>query len=166
MTNRQKIFTIYVFSLASLLIWISAIFLAPFLNYFSQKGSEFIYAVFSPVCHQISERCFFVFGFPLAVCTRCLGIYLGCFLGMILYPIIHGFSSTAVPKLKLFFLFTSPIAVDTLGNFFSIWNTTPWLRFTIGFIWGVILPFYFISGLADAFLNKKHLVIPIENKLE
>jgi hypothetical protein len=40
------------------------------------------------------------------------------------------------------------------------------LRFTIGFIWGVILPFYLVSGLSEAFQNKKHLVISIKNKLE
>ena len=166
MTNRQKILTIYGFSFACLLLWLIAIFLAPFLKSFSQTGSDFLYSVFSSVCHQISERSFFVFGFPLAVCTRCLGIYMGCLLGMSLYPIIHGFSSPQVPKVRIFILFTSPIALDTLGNFFSLWNTTPWLRFTIGFIWGVILPFYFVSGLSEAFLNKKHLVISMKNKLE
>jgi len=166
MKNRKKILTIYIFSFISLLLWISAIFLAPFLKSFSQTWSDFFYSVFSPLCHQISERSLFIFGFPLAVCTRCLGIYSGCLLGMIFYPIIHGFSSPKIPKIRMFILITSPIAVDTFGNLFSIWNTTHWMRFTIGFIWGVILPFYFISGLSEAFLNKKQLVIPIKNNLE
>jgi len=155
MTNRQKILTVYGFSFGSLLLWMSGIFLAPFLKSHSQTWGEFIYAVFSPVCHQVSERSFFVFGFPLAVCTRCLGIYAGCLLGMMLYPIIQGFADTATPKIRLFVLITSPIALDTLGNFFSIWKTTPWLRVTIGFTWGVILPFYFISGLGDAWIRMK-----------
>ncbi len=166
MTNRQKVLFIYGISLAGLLLWIMAIFLAPFLKSQSQTWGDFIYAVFAPVCHQISERSFFVFGFPLAVCTRCLGIYTGSLLGMGLYPIVQGFTNTVTPKIRLFVLVTSPIAVDTLGNFFSIWKTTHWLRFTIGFIWGVILPFYFISGLAEAFQDKKSLVIPAKNKLE
>lgn len=155
MTNRQKILTVYGFSFGSLLLWMSGIFLAPFLKSHSQTWNEFIYAVFSPVCHQISERSFFIFGYPLAVCTRCLGIYAGCLLGMILYPIIQEFADTMIPKIRLFVLITSPIAIDTLGNFFSIWKTTPWLRFTIGFIWGVILPFYFVSGLSDAWIRMK-----------
>lgn len=155
MTNREKILTVYGISFGSLLLWLSAIFLAPFLKSFSSTWGEFVYTVFSPVCHQISERCFFVFGFPLAVCTRCLGIYAGCFLGMILYPILQGFADTTAPKIRLFVLISSPIATDTLGNFFSVWKTTPWLRFTVGFIWGVILPFYFISGLSDAWIRMK-----------
>jgi uncharacterized membrane protein len=166
MTNRKKFLLIYGFSFGSLILWICAIFLAPILRSSSQSWSDFIYAVFSPVCHQIPERSFFLLGFPMAVCTRCLGIYTGCFLGMILYPVIQGFSSTATPKILLFVLMTSPIAIDTVGNFFSLWETTPWLRFFVGFIWGAILPFYFISGLADAWINKKHLVIPVKNKLE
>ncbi len=155
MTNRQKILTIYAVSFGSLLLWMGAIFLAPFLRSHSQPWGEFIYSVFSPVCHQISERSFFVFGFPLAICTRCLGIYTGCLLGLMLYPIIQGFADTKIPKIRLFVLISSPIAIDTFGNFFLAWRTTPWLRFTIGFIWGIILPFYFISGLSDAWIRIK-----------
>ncbi len=166
MTNRQKVILIYVFSVAGLIIWISATFLAPFLKSQSQTWSEFIYAVFSPVCHQISKRSLFIFGFPLAVCTRCLGIYMGSLLGLVLYPIVQGFSSSMTPKIRPFVLVTIPIAIDTFGNFFSIWETTHWMRLTIGFIWGMILPFYFVSGLASAIQNKKYLVFPIKNKLE
>jgi uncharacterized membrane protein len=166
MTFRQKSLTLYSISFISLILWICAIFLAPLLKSSSLTWSDFIYSVFSPVCHQISERCFYIIGYPLAVCSRCLGIYMGCLFGMILYPKVHGFSSTHIPKIRIFIFFTGPLALDTLGNFFSLWNTPSWIRFFIGFIWGVILPFYFISGLSETFLNKKNLVIPIKNKLE
>lgn len=33
--------------------------------------------VLSFMCHQQSERCFFILGQPLGLCARCLGIYLG-----------------------------------------------------------------------------------------
>jgi uncharacterized membrane protein len=36
-----------------------------------------VYLLFRPVCHQHIERCFRIGGAPLAVCARCLGIYLG-----------------------------------------------------------------------------------------
>ena len=36
---------------------------------------------FSPVCHQDPARSFWVFGGPVAVCARCLGIYLGAAVG-------------------------------------------------------------------------------------
>jgi uncharacterized membrane protein len=39
---------------------------------------------FSLVCHQHPERCFWLFGAPIAVCARCLGIYLGAATGLLL----------------------------------------------------------------------------------
>ena len=40
-----------------------------------------IFLFFSPVCHQDPERSFWILGTPIAVCARCLGIYLGAAAG-------------------------------------------------------------------------------------
>lgn len=40
-----------------------------------------IFWFFSPVCHQDPARSFWLFGAPVAVCARCLGIYLGSAVG-------------------------------------------------------------------------------------
>ena len=40
-----------------------------------------IWQFFSPVCHQDPARSFWILGAPLAVCARCLGIYLGAAVG-------------------------------------------------------------------------------------
>jgi uncharacterized membrane protein len=39
---------------------------------------------FALVCHQQAERSFFVFGGSVAVCARCLGIYCGAAVGMLM----------------------------------------------------------------------------------
>jgi uncharacterized membrane protein len=39
---------------------------------------------FALVCHQRPERCFWIFGAPVAVCARCLGIYLGAAAGLLI----------------------------------------------------------------------------------
>ncbi|MGA2905815.1 MAG: DUF2085 domain-containing protein [Candidatus Korobacteraceae bacterium] len=39
---------------------------------------------FGLVCHQRPERCFWVFGAPVAVCARCLGIYIGAAIGLLM----------------------------------------------------------------------------------
>jgi len=36
---------------------------------------------FSPICHQDPTRSFWLLGAPIAVCARCLGIYLGAAAG-------------------------------------------------------------------------------------
>jgi uncharacterized membrane protein len=50
-------------------------------------SSEFGLALqfgFSLVCHQHAERSFVLFGGSVAVCARCLGIYLGAALGLMI----------------------------------------------------------------------------------
>ena len=39
---------------------------------------------FALVCHQRPERSFWIFGAPVAVCARCLGIYLGAAIGLLM----------------------------------------------------------------------------------
>jgi len=39
---------------------------------------------FALVCHQRPERSFWMFGAPVAVCARCLGIYIGAAIGLLL----------------------------------------------------------------------------------
>lgn len=38
---------------------------------------------FALVCHQHPERSFWLFGAPVAVCARCLGIYIGAGFGLL-----------------------------------------------------------------------------------
>jgi uncharacterized membrane protein len=40
-----------------------------------------LYAAFSWICHQRPERSWHLAGYPLAVCVRCLGLYLGALAG-------------------------------------------------------------------------------------
>jgi len=39
---------------------------------------------FALVCHQRPERSFWIFGAPVAICARCLGIYTGAAVGLLL----------------------------------------------------------------------------------
>jgi len=155
--RKTKIIIVYLFTLSGIIIWIGAIFLGPYLKSKGSNVNTLIYAVFSHVCHQIPERCFFIFGYPLTVCARCLGIYTGFFAGATLYPFIKGFSNLSLPKTKNFILLSIPISIDTLGNLFYVWSTSDLLRFITGFIWGIILPFYFIMGLSDWATSKRNI---------
>ncbi len=155
-----RIILVYFFSVSASLLWIAGIFLAPYLKSRASPWHAFFYLVFSSVCHQVPNRCFFLYGHPLAVCTRCLGIYSGGFLGVLLYPVFRGFRRLELPSTKLFFFLSAPIFVDTLANFVHWWNTPPLARFFTGFIWGPILPFYFITGMASLFLKREKNCFP------
>lgn len=155
MTAKTKLVLIYSVTLIGILAWIGLIFLAPYLKSQSSPFSGFVYTIFSPTCHQIPSRCFYAFGHPLAVCARCLGIYCGFLLGILIFPFMQGFDSPALPKAKTFVLLSIPIALDAAVNLLGVWTSPDWVRFLTGIVWGLILPFYYLAGLSDFFLNRK-----------
>lgn len=147
--NKSR--TVYSLTLLGILLWLGAIFVAPYLESQSSSCSRLIYTIFSPTCHQIPSRCLTLYGYPLAVCTRCLGIYIGFFCGTCLYPLLRGLPSELLPKAKILVIMSVPIVIDTAANVLSIWSSPHWLRLVTGIIWGAILPFYFIPGVTDIF---------------
>jgi uncharacterized membrane protein len=155
MAAKNVIILIYILTLLGIILWIATIFLAPYLASESSPFAGFIYALFSPTCHQIPSRCFFVFGYPLAVCARCLGIYAGFLGGTLVYPFLKGFHSPSLPRAKNFIFVSFPIVLDTAANLVGIWKSSEWLRFLTGLLWGIILPFYFLAGFSEVFLRKR-----------
>jgi len=137
-------------TLAGTAVWLGAIFLAPWLAGRGRAGAaRFIYAAFAPLCHQIPDRCFHLGGHPLAVCGRCLGIYAGFAAGLLLYPLVRGFRRLAVPPAWLFAALTAPMAIDAGAGLLGVWQGPIGLRLATGFAWGTVLPFYFVTGVAD-----------------
>jgi len=174
MKKRNKIFLIYLLTVSGIIIWLGFIYLAPYLKSRSSGFNILIYAIFSPICHQNPSRSFFLFECPLGVCARCLGIYFGFLGGIAVYPFFKGLSNLNLPKTRTFIFVSLPIVIDFVGNFFRFWMASNWFRFITGFIWGMILPFYFIVGLTDYFIRasqttgvkskKKHLRIRDEKE--
>jgi uncharacterized membrane protein len=155
MTANRKITVIYIATLIGTILWIGALFYAPYLKKNSSPLSGFLYVVFSPTCHQIPSRCFYAFGHPLAVCARCLGVYSGFLLGMVIFPLTKGFSKISMPKVKTLIILSIPILIDVTGNLLGLWASSDWVRLATGIVWAIILPFYFLAGITDYFLHKR-----------
>jgi len=151
LNSRRRFIRIYGTTVAGTVLWLAAIIAAPFLRSRGFGGAGFFYACFAPVCHQIPSRSLFLWGFPLAVCARCFGIYIGFAAGLFLYPFLRGFSSVRLPLLKTFVFVSFPLVLDFAGNILRLWSTSNIPRLLIGFLWGTILPFYFLAGLAGLF---------------
>jgi uncharacterized membrane protein len=145
---------VYGLTLAGTLTWLAAIVVAPYLRSRGFRLNALIYGVFAPTCHQLPSRSFHLWGFPMAVCGRCTGIYLGFLAGMLAYPILRRLGREDMPRALTFVILSLPMAVDALGNFFNAWSTGNALRLITGFIWGTILPFYFLAGLNGVFVKK------------
>ena len=154
MEGGKTVSRVHMLTLVGTVLWLAAVWAAPLLKVRGSRGAAFLYAVFAPVCHQRPERSFFAAGFPLAVCGRCLGIYLGFLAGVLAYPRLRRRLRGGVPAASLLVALTLPIGVDAAGNFLGLWATGNVVRLATGFVWGTILPFFFIPGVAEACLQR------------
>lgn len=132
------------------LFWLGLIVGAPLLKAEGfAAASNYIYAPFSYLCHQISERSPHFAGEQLAVCSRCFGVYAGLAFGVLAYPFLRSVQSTdALPRMILF-LAPVPTAIDFALGFFGIWENTHFSRFSTGAILGAVCAFFVVPGLVD-----------------
>ncbi len=152
--SRRKIVFVYGLTAAGTLAWLAGIFLVPYLRAQGVRWAGLVQAVYSPVCHQLPSRSFLAWGFPLGVCARCLGIYLGFAAGLALYPVLRGFRGVRLPDTKVFLAVSAPIVIDTAAAFLGIWDSPGPARLALGFLWGSILPYYLITGFAELTLRR------------
>ena len=146
----------YILTSCGAAAWFAGIFLAPYLKSRSLSWQALVYAIYTPVCHQVATRSFHLFGHPLAVCARCLGIYLGFLAGLAFYPLSRGFRRIRLPPTPAFLSVSAPIVLDALGNFSGLWSTSNMVRSATGVLWGAILPFYFLTGVVELVLARKY----------
>lgn len=150
MRGVKRHFAVFIITLSGIMLLISVIFLAPYLKSRGIQANVFLYAFTGSICHQVPVRCIHMWNHPLAVCSRCLGIYTGFLAGTLVYPFFHGFTHTRPPRIETMIIMTIPIGIDAMGNFFHFWNSAGWLRFSVGLFWGGLLPYFFIPGIVDA----------------
>jgi len=90
----------------------------PMLGFALQRG-------FAVVCHQQPERSFFWFGGRVAVCARCLGIYLGVAVGLLMW----------VPRrvaMQLLMVMVTVNAIDWFAEFAGWHGNWMLVRFALG----------------------------------
>ena len=151
--NNLKIHNIVYFSFMIIsVIWITLIFAAPY--FYSQGGDlaeigTYIYLFFSKCCHQIDSRSFKIFGYKLAVCSRCTAIYLGFFLSVILYPFIRKIRNREMPNIWILIFPVLLLAADTLLDLFEIYKNGFVSRSITGLLIGFVLPLFLIPGFIN-----------------
>jgi uncharacterized membrane protein len=139
--------------------WAFVILLAPFAEAagFSSVSIP-IYKFFSFLCHQMPERSFHLENHPLAVCSRCFGVYFGLLFGFVIYPFIRSIDTTEpLPRFWLF-LALIPMGVDFSLGFFEIWENTHLSRFVTGLILGAACAVFIVPAIVELkqLLSSKH----------
>ncbi len=96
------------------------------------------------ICHQRPERCYYVNGKPMPICSRCFGVYLGVILGMFIPFLISNIYLFDVKNMYiLFILGLIPMAIDGGTQFFGIRKSNNHLRFITGLLAGIVVGILF-----------------------
>jgi uncharacterized membrane protein len=124
------------------------------------------YFSFSCICHQIQERSFIVFGFPLAVCHRCFGIYLGLLLGAVFNcRFIH---RSPQSRRGWVLIACMPLLLDFLAPYLGLWTGTHYSRFITGLLFGILISSLLVRGvfelLHEVFLQRPLTATPISKE--
>jgi len=124
-----------------------AVFLPVLAHFFGGEWGHLSYLAFGDLCHQQIDRSLQFAGVPLAVCARCLGIYIGIWVGIVwafLTRQNHTELTKHLPKLLLFFVVLNILQWGieyTLGYLSA--NS---IRFVVGMLPGGALSVYIIQS--------------------
>ncbi len=99
------------------------------------------YKFFHPICHQLDDRSFHILGKPLAVCVRCMAIYSGFLVGVLLYPCVGRRVRNGASQRAVLLLSVVPMLLDVLLDVIGIHQSTILTRCMSGGIFGLIVPY-------------------------
>ncbi len=130
--------------------WVSLLVAAPMLPGWA---GAIVYGVGSLICHQIPERSFYLSGFQLPVCARCLGIYGGAAAGaaFVWIRLRSGenlFPMAAATRRWLAVVAAAPTLVTVALEAAGVWYPSNVARALAGLALGGILAFVVVSALA------------------
>ena len=149
--------TTYRAILLSSFIWCLFILAGPMAHYFHASGVEdFIYRLFSRICHQLDARSLHLFGAKLAVCARCTSIYFAFLLSVVFYPLLVKrrrftfLTRETKESPRALFLSILPLLLDVVLSETGVHQSTLITRVVTGMIFGITLPFILIPPADNA----------------
>ncbi len=146
MKNKVKNIVLITFCIYSLFFVLGS-FLAPVMAHIKQYDfSAILTSTYMFSCHQRPERCFWILGYPVALCARCLGFYLGVSLSAFLV-----FSKEWSISYKIFWILFVISIADILANSIFKINTFNATRFAVGIVMGIL----FVNLICYGFNLKK-----------
>jgi uncharacterized membrane protein len=143
---------IYSILVILLLLWCAAFTLQPVLMTYGEHGKKagmLIYLAFSQLCHQIPERSLMLNGSPMAVCSRCAGIYYGDLVLLLGYPFLCRMYRRIQPTVKWLCLAALLMAVDFIIEKTGIFQPGNWIRFFTGLFFGWTAGVFIVTGILE-----------------
>lgn len=145
------------FSLLVLVIcWLFLLFLLPILKLTVDNSIiDLCYRIFSLICHQNPERSYYFMGEKLPVCVRCLGLYFGLLLGLVIYPFFSNIRETRIPNVKISLIFLAPIVFDGVSQMIGLYNSPHYVRILTGILASSGSMLYILPILNNIFFKLK-----------
>ena len=141
---------------AGALIFVALLVAAPLAQANGLQWLSFtVYETFSHFCHQTPERSFYIAGYPLAVCARCTGLYVGFAAAVAFYPVMTSLKRTHAPERKWLFIAAAPLAIDFALGFLGVWENSHLSRFLTGALLGAVSVFFILPGLVQLSLYQR-----------
>jgi len=158
-------------------LFVTLPWLSPLLMAVGLRGpAQVINRVYVAFCHQLPERSYFVFGYQVAHCHRCVAFYGSLFVGGLIYARMrpdlhrhdqHGQARYAGLSIPLTILLCLPMLLDALSHTFglrdagaalgwlgqddTIGSVNWWLRLITGVIAGLALVFAIWPRIDNSF---------------
>ncbi len=146
---RARAFWAWGVTLAVVFVWVGLIVLAPAARDNTWGIASPLYTFFSYICHQLPERSLHLGENPMAVCSRCFGVYFGLLVGLLIYPLWRRIDDIEpLPRVWLF-LSLVPIGIDWSLTVFGIWENTHASRFVTGLILGIACATYIVPAIVE-----------------
>jgi uncharacterized membrane protein len=148
-TDRRPLVT-WMLLVGGTLVFVGLLFAAPLAQVNEWRWlSLAVYRAFGHVCHQIPERSFYIVGYPLAVCARCTGLYVGFAGVLVSYPLLTSLRRTHTPERKWLFIAAAPLGIDFALDLVDIWRNTHTSRFLTGAFLGAISVLFILPGFVQ-----------------
>lgn len=112
--------------------------------------------LFRILCHGKVERCLELFGTPMPICARCVGIYVGMLAGIVAF--------WAVPLLRervmriVAFVCAAPLAIDGLTQLAGLRESTNDLRIATGLVAGLAFGLWILSAVERRKEERSHIL--------
>jgi uncharacterized membrane protein len=112
--------------------------------------------LFRLMCHGMPQRCLELFGVPMPLCARCVGIYAGMLGGIVAFwavpllreRVMRGFALAAV----------APLALDGLTQLTGLRESTNPLRLATGAIAGLAFGLWILSAVERREATSSHVL--------
>jgi uncharacterized membrane protein len=128
--------------------------LAPYLEHAGHPiPGLLIYKAFRLLCHQKPERCFFVFGHQMAVCSRCFSVYASFLLIGLAFAAWRALTQRHWEEIPLWMLgvLAIPMALDGVTQLVGWRESTQVLRTITGTLVGAGVGLFVFPFLGRAF---------------